>query len=153
MDLIQKYGSIDTLYGKLPDIEAKPAAIRKLTEGEDAARRSYWLATIVTDAPLAFDLEENRIQPPSPEAYPLFLRLEFSKLIEKLGLRPTETDKAPAGGSPGPHRPLRAGHRGEAGPGGPGPLPAGAARLSPGPAGPLRPHGGLRRGGGGDPFR
>ena len=96
MDLIQKYGSIDTLYGKLPDIEAKPAAIRKLTEGEDAARRSYWLATIVTDAPLAFDPGENRIQPPSPEAYPLFLRLEFSKLIEKLGLRPTETDKAPA---------------------------------------------------------
>ena len=95
MDLIQKYGSIDTLYGKLPDIEAKPAAIRKLTEGEDAARRSYWLATIVTDAPLAFDPEENRLQPPSPEAYPLFLRLEFSKLIEKLGLRPAEA-AAPA---------------------------------------------------------
>ena len=95
MDLIQKYGSIDTLYGKLPDIDAKPAAIRKLTEGEDAARRSYWLATIVTDAPLAFDPEENRLQPPSPEAYPLFLRLEFAKLIEKLGLRPAESS-APA---------------------------------------------------------
>ena len=99
MDLIQKYGSIDTLYGKLPDIEAKPAAIRKLTEGEDAARRSYWLATIVTDAPLAFDPEENRLQPPSPEAYPLFLRLEFSKLIEKLGLRPAESP-APAAEAP-----------------------------------------------------
>ena len=99
MDLIQKYGSIDTLYGKLPDIEAKPAAIRKLTEGEDAARRSYWLATIVTDAPLAFDPEENRLQPPSPEAYPLFLRLEFAKLIEKLGLRPAESS-APAAEAP-----------------------------------------------------
>ena len=99
MDLIQKYGSIDTLYGKLPDIDAKPAAIRKLTEGEDAARRSYWLATIVTDAPLAFDPEENRLQPPSPEAYPLFLRLEFSKLIEKLGLRPAESS-APAAEAP-----------------------------------------------------
>ena len=99
MDLIQKYGSIDALYGKLPDIDAKPAAIRKLTEGEDAARRSYWLATIVTDAPLAFDPEENRLQPPSPEAYPLFLRLEFAKLIEKLGLRPAET-AAPAAEAP-----------------------------------------------------
>ncbi len=99
MDLIQKYGSIDTLYGKLPDIDAKPAAIRKLTEGEAAARRSYWLATIVTDAPLAFDPEENRLQPPSPEAYPLFLRLEFAKLIEKLGLRPTESP-APAAEAP-----------------------------------------------------
>ncbi len=99
MDLIQKYGSIDTLYGKLPDIDAKPAAIRKLTEGEAAARRSYWLATIVTDAPLAFDPEENRLQPPSPEAYPLFLWLEFAKLIEKLGLRPTESP-APAAEAP-----------------------------------------------------
>ena len=99
MDLIQKYGSIDTLYGKLPDIDAKPAAIRKLTEGEDAARRSYWLATIVTDAPLAFDPEENRLQSPSPEAYPLFLRLEFAKLIEKMGLRPAESP-APAAEAP-----------------------------------------------------
>ena len=99
MDLIQKYGSIDTLYGKLPDIDAKPAAIRKLTEGEEAARRSYWLATIVTDAPLAFDPEENRLQSPSPEAYPLFLRLEFAKLIEKLGLRPAESP-APAAEAP-----------------------------------------------------
>ena len=96
MDLIQKYGSIDALYQKLPEIDAKPAAIRRLTEGEAAARRSYWLATIVTDAPLPFDPAENRLQPPSPEAYPLFLRLEFNKLIEKLDLRPAETDKAPA---------------------------------------------------------
>lgn len=55
MDLIQKYGSVDAIYEKLPDIDAKPAAIKKLTAGEDAARHSYWLATIVTDAPLSFD--------------------------------------------------------------------------------------------------
>ena len=90
MELIQKYGSVDSIYEKLPDIDAKPAAVKKLTAGEEAARHSYWLATIVTDAPLAFAPEENRVQAPSPEAYPLFLRLEFSKLIEKLNLRPQE---------------------------------------------------------------
>ena len=90
MELIQKYGSVDAIYEKLPDIDAKPAAVKKLTAGEEAARHSYWLATIVTDAPLAFAPEENRVQAPSPEAYPLFLRLEFSKLIEKLNLRPQE---------------------------------------------------------------
>ena len=99
MDLIQRYGSIDAIYEKLPDIEAKPAAVKKLTAGEEAARHSYWLATIVTDAPLAFDPEENRVRDPGPDAYPLFLKLEFSKLIEKLGLRPVETaaaaDEAP----------------------------------------------------------
>ena len=98
MDLIQKYGSIDVVYEKLPDIDAKPAAIKKLTVGEDAARHSYWLATIVTDAPLSFDPAENRGQEPTPAAYPLFLKLEFSKLIEKMGLRPEET--APADAAP-----------------------------------------------------
>ena len=98
MDLIQKYGSVDTIYEKLPEIDAKPAAIKKLTAGEDAARHSYWLATIVTDAPLSFDPAENRVQEPTPAAYPLFLKLEFSKLIEKMGLRPEET--APADAAP-----------------------------------------------------
>ncbi len=94
MDLIQKYGSIEAIYEKLPDIDAKPAAVKKLTAGEEAARHSYWLATIVTDAPLSFDPAENRVQAPGPEAYPLFLRLEFSKLIEKMNLRPEEAATA-----------------------------------------------------------
>ena len=98
MDLIQKYGSIEAIYEKLPDIDAKPAAVKKLTAGEEAARHSYWLATIVTDAPLSFDPAENRVQAPGPEAYPLFLRLEFSKLIEKMNLRPEEA--APAETAP-----------------------------------------------------
>ena len=86
MDLIQKYGSIESIYEKMPDIEAKPAALKKLAAGEDSARHSYWLATIVTDAPLDFRPEDNLVCVPGPEAYPLFLRLEFTKLIEKLGL-------------------------------------------------------------------
>ena len=98
MDLIQKYGSIEAIYEKLPDIDAKPAAVKKLTAGEEAARHSYWLATIVTDAPLSFNPAENRVQAPGPEAYPLFLRLEFSKLIEKMNLRPEEA--APAETAP-----------------------------------------------------
>lgn len=72
MDLIQKYGSIETLYEKMPDIEAKPAAIKKLAAGEESARHSYWLATIATDAPLEFHPEDNRVHTPGPEAYPLF---------------------------------------------------------------------------------
>jgi len=87
MDLIQKYGSIDAIYEKLPDIEAKPAAVKKLTEGEESARHSYWLATIVTDAPLDFDPGTNTVKAPGPEAYSLFLKLEFSKLIDRFGLR------------------------------------------------------------------
>ena len=63
MALIQRYGSIDALYAAMPDVEAKPAALRKLAEGEESARRSYWLATIVTDAPMEFDPEDAIRQP------------------------------------------------------------------------------------------
>ena len=86
MALIQQYESIDNLYARMPDIDAKPAAVRKLAEGEESARESYWLATIVTDAPLEFRPEDNLRQQPGPDAYPLFLKLEFTKLIEKFGL-------------------------------------------------------------------
>ena len=87
MALVQAYGSIDEIYRRLPDINAKPAAIRKLTEGEESARHSYWLATIVTDVPLDFTPEDNLRRPFKPELYDLFLKLEFSKLIEKYGLK------------------------------------------------------------------
>ena len=98
MDLIQKYSSIEALYEKLPDIEAKPAAIRKLQAGEESARHSYWLATIATNVPLDFRPEDNLRKEPGPEAYPLFLRLEFTKLIERFGLTAADrqAEEAPA---------------------------------------------------------
>lgn len=96
MALVQRYGSIDEIYRLLPDIEAKPAAIRKLQAGEDAARHSYWLATIVTDAPLAFDPAENVRRPFRPALYDLLLKLEFQKLIDRYGLRPAaQTEEKP----------------------------------------------------------
>ena len=94
LGLIRMYGSIDRLYGQLPDIlaapetPARPGLVKKLQEGEESARRSRWLAAIVTDAPLDFAPEDNLTRAPGPGAYPLFLRLEFARLIEKFGLTP-----------------------------------------------------------------
>ncbi len=96
MALIQRYGSIDALYAAMPDVELKPAALRKLAEGEESARRSYWLATIVTDAPLEFDPEDALRQPFRPELYDLFVKLEFTKLIKKYGLTPAPAAAEPA---------------------------------------------------------
>ena len=96
MALVQEYGAIDEIYRLLPDLHAKPAAIRKLTEGEESARHSYWLATIVSDAPLDFDPAENLRRPFRPELYDLFLRREFQKRIDKYHLRPhQETAERP----------------------------------------------------------
>ena len=93
--LVQRYGSIDALYAAMPEVEAKPAALRKLAEGEESARRSYWLATIVTDAPLEFDPEDALRQPYKPELYDLFVKLEFTKLIRKYGLTPAAPTPEP----------------------------------------------------------
>ena len=98
MALIQMYHSIDRLYDQMPgicmapDTPAKPGVVKKLAEGEASARMSHHLATIITDAPLEFDPAENLRRPAKPELYRLFLRLEFNKLIEKMGL--TETPEA-----------------------------------------------------------
>lgn len=87
MALIQQYESIDLIYQKIPNIDAKPAALRKLQEGEKSARDSHYLATIVTDVPMEFDPAEAKVQAPGSAAYPLFLRLEFSKLLDRFGLK------------------------------------------------------------------
>ena len=101
MALVQRYETIDALYAAMPDVEAKPAAIKKLAEGEESARMSYHLATILTDAPLDFQPDQNLRRPVKAELYDIFLRLEFNKLIEKMGLsapaqpraeKPEETD-------------------------------------------------------------
>lgn len=100
MGLIQMYGSINHLYEHMPEIvtapdtPAKPGVVKKLAEGEPDARHSYWLAAIDTGAPLDFRPEDNLCKAPGPKAYPLFLKLEFTKLIEKFSLGP--------GGAPAP---------------------------------------------------
>ena len=90
MALVQEYQTVDALYAAMPEVNAKPAALKHLQEGEESARHSYWLATIVTDAPLDFHPEDNVIASFRPELYDLFLQLEFKKLIEKYDLRPAE---------------------------------------------------------------
>jgi DNA polymerase-1 len=95
MALVQQYQTIDALYEAMPEVEAKPAAVKKLAEGEESARMSYRLATIITDAPLEFDPAENLRRPAKPELYGVFLRLEFNKLIEKMGLTAQEEAAKP----------------------------------------------------------
>ncbi|WP_297211114.1 DNA polymerase I [uncultured Flavonifractor sp.] len=88
MDLIQRYQSVETIYGDLEVVEAKPAVRKKLAEGAEQARLSYDLATIRTDAPIDFTPQANlRREPNAPALYDLFLKLEFNKLIDKLDLK------------------------------------------------------------------
>ncbi|NCB63817.1 MAG: DNA polymerase I, partial [Clostridia bacterium] len=94
MGLIQMYGSIARLYDHMPDVvtapetPAKPAMVKKLVEGRDMAQMSYELATIRCDAPLDFKPEDALIKAVDQGVlYDLFLKLEFAKLIDKMGLK------------------------------------------------------------------
>ena len=107
MALIRRYHSVDALYAAMPapemepGVPAKPGVVSKLAEGEGEARMSFDLATIRTDAPIDFAPEQNlRREADAPRLYELFLKLEFSKLIEKYHLSPS--DARPAGDSPAP---------------------------------------------------
>ena len=78
MALIQKYRTIDAIYTQMPEIDAKPGVIKKLAAGEQSARDTYWLATIVTDVPeFSFIPEENMRTAPKAELYDLFLRFKY----------------------------------------------------------------------------
>ncbi len=139
MALVQRYHSVAELYRLLPEIDAKPGVIKKLQEGKESAEHSRYLATIVTDAPLDFTPEDNLRRPFAPELYDLLLKLEFQKLIDRYGLRPSGH-----GGRPGAHRHRGAAGDGAAGPGPAGPVASGGScdRLRPaGPLCPLRPVG------------
>ena len=99
MGLIQHYGSIDHLYDHMPDIcqapntPAKPGVVKKLAEGEAQARMSYDLAAIHRDAPIHFKPEDALRKPVQGETlYQLLLKLEFAKLIERLGLSSSQEE-------------------------------------------------------------
>ena len=90
--LLAQQPSIDGLYANLDKMDVKPAARKKLVEGEGDARMSYDLATIHTDAPIAFKPEDNLCQKPDePKLYQLlFMRenrsaVSFDDVFGELG--------------------------------------------------------------------
>ena len=96
MELIQRYGSVERIYEELDTLELKPAVRKKLEEGREAAKMSYDLATIRRDAPLELNFETTLRKPVNQSAlYQLFLELEFTRLIQEMGLH------APQGDHPG----------------------------------------------------
>lgn len=97
-DLIQRFGSIDAIYERLDKLDIKESLKIKLAAGRESAYLSRELGTICTDVPLEQAPEALRNDAPDVSALrSLLTRLEFFKLLEKLGL---EEDAAPVGDAP-----------------------------------------------------
>lgn len=87
MGLIQTYGSIENLYANFQTADLKGALRTKLDTGREMAQMSYDLATIRCDAPIDFKPEDAlRQELDREQLYQLFLKLEFTKLIERYHL-------------------------------------------------------------------
>ncbi len=90
--LLQQFGSLDGVYANLEDASIREKLRQKLTDGRENAYLSYDLATIRTNAPIAFSPVDAIIQPyDRPALYALFQKLEFVRLIDKYGLRGAES--------------------------------------------------------------
>ena len=100
LDLVQRYGGIEEIYKDLSALAVKEGVRKKLAAGEESARKSYWLATILCDVPLHFQPEDNLWDENyQPGLYELFKKLGFHKFIEKWGITPAGEIKAPEEGT------------------------------------------------------
>lgn len=87
--LLLEYGTLDGIYAHLPEI--KESVRKKLENDREKAFLSYDLATIRCNAPISFNPEDCRIQPPdNRKLYALFMKLEFVRLIDRYHLRPEQ---------------------------------------------------------------
>jgi DNA polymerase I len=85
--LIQAYHSIDYIYEHLDELEIRDTLRKKLADGKENAFLSRRLGTICTDAPIDTNLSHYvPAKRDTAAAVRLMAKLEFFKLIEKLGL-------------------------------------------------------------------
>ncbi|MBR1658975.1 MAG: DNA polymerase I, partial [Oscillospiraceae bacterium] len=92
LDLLRRFGSVEAIYKDLDALDIRETLRKKLAAGADMAKMSYELATIITDVPIELDPERVRWNGEyKPELYGLFLKLGFSKFIDKWGIKAPET--------------------------------------------------------------
>lgn len=88
-DLITRFHSIDNIYESLETLDIKESVRKKLEAGRESAYLSRELGTICREAPINTDISHYKIKPRSDaELARLMTRLEFFKLMGKMGLKP-----------------------------------------------------------------
>ena len=88
-DLITRFHNIDNIYENLETLDIKESVRKKLEAGRESAYLSRELGTICREAPINTDVSYYKIKPRNDgELARLMTRLEFFKLMEKMGLKP-----------------------------------------------------------------
>jgi len=89
--LIQQWGSVEAMLGHLDEV-TPPRVRAALTEGQEAARHSKQMATIIRDVPgVTLDLSIAQVHDYDREAVlAIFQELEFKSLISRLPPQPSD---------------------------------------------------------------
>ena len=101
--LIQQFGSIENLLEHTDEL--KGALQQKVVENADQIRMSKWLATIITDVPVALDADALRREPADLDTLrTVFNELEFRTLTQRL-IDGGDANAGLEGSSPAPTSP------------------------------------------------
>lgn len=91
LTLIREYCTVENLYSHIDEAKLTPSVKNKLINGEESAKTSKWLATILRDAPVSHDFKDYQPRGIDKEAAAKLLsELEMFRLIDKLGLSKVE---------------------------------------------------------------
>ncbi|MEH2179747.1 DNA polymerase I [Nostoc sp.] len=83
VQLLNTYGSLENVYAALDEI--KGATQKKLAEGKKDADKSRYLATIVLDVPIEFNLEDCKLKGFDTSVLsPILEKLEFKSFLGKI---------------------------------------------------------------------
>lgn len=92
-DLIKRFGSIESIYENIHEIEKKGLK-EKLENGKEMAFKCKRLATINREIPIEKNIENFTMKEYNKtELFELLKRLQFQTLIEKMNLQGTEVEK------------------------------------------------------------
>ena len=90
--LIQQWGGVEGLISNVDKL--KGALQKKVSENVGQIRQSYWLATIVIDAPITLDIKALEYTEPDAEKLEeIYKELEFRQLLKKTQSKKGETSE------------------------------------------------------------
>lgn len=94
--LIQEFGTLEGVYAGYEASGLTNGVKAKLAAGEESAKESKWLATIVRDAPIDNDLDSYKLgESDNAGVSRLLTELEMFKLLDKLGIAASAGEAAP----------------------------------------------------------
>ncbi|MBQ2841093.1 MAG: DNA polymerase I [Oscillospiraceae bacterium] len=91
LELVSRFGDVDSIYANIDSPDIKESVRKKLLAGRESAYLSKWLGTIAQDAPIEFAAELAKLREyDSDKLFSLFSRLEFKSFITRLDLIPPD---------------------------------------------------------------